>query len=131
MGCKRNPKIYNLKFDSSTDYPGLEVQVRTMTMGQLFRVWTNDDASNGSAPTFEMFLDRIVSWNLEEGDGTPVPVTREAIEGEDDDLISAILKQWVDAIRGVPTPLAADSDSGETPPVGLSLAAASSPNPGN
>lgn len=113
MGYKRNPKVYDLKFDETTDYPGLEVQVRTLTMGQLAHVWSAD----GSAlATYEMFVDRLVSWNLEDENGTPVPTTREAIEAEDDDLITTITKKWTQAVMGVPAPLVDSSSSGGTSP---------------
>lgn len=112
MGYKRNPKIYNLKFDDTTDYPGLEVQVRTLTMGQLYRALSDD---GGTQPNFDLFCDRIVSWNLEdEVTGEPVPVTREALEAEDDDLISTIIKRWISEVMGVPAPLDGASNSGGT-----------------
>lgn len=112
MGYKRNPKIYKLTFDETTDYPGLEVQVRTMTMGQLVSVWSGEIGT--SARTFDLFMDRLVSWNLETEDGQPVPVTREAVEAEDDDMVNAVIKRWTDAVLGVPAPLGGDSSSGGT-----------------
>lgn len=129
MGYKRNPKVYDLKFGADTEYPGLEVRVRSMTMGQLFKTWTGDETSNGAAATYGLLIDRIVSWNLEEEDGTPIPVTREAVDDQDDDMILAIQKQWLAAVRGVPAPLAGDSSSGGTSPEGLGLAESSSPSP--
>ncbi|SEO83567.1 hypothetical protein [Actinacidiphila rubida] len=111
-GYKRNPKIYLLKFDETTDYPGLEVQVRTLSMGQLVQVWTGE-GDGSSAATFEMFVERLVGWNLEdEVTGEPVPITREAIEAEDDDLVNAIIKRWTAAVLGVPAPLDGGSNSG-------------------
>jgi hypothetical protein len=112
VGYKRNPKIYRLTFDETTDWPGLEVQVRTLTMGQLVSVWSGEGGS--SARTFELFIDRLVGWNLEDEDGHPVPVTREAVEAEDDDMVVAIQKRWTDAVLGVPAPLGGDSSSGVT-----------------
>jgi hypothetical protein len=110
-GYKRNPKIYALKFDETTDYPGLEVQVRTLTMGQLVSVWTAEGGT-GSARTFELFMDRLVGWNLLDENDQPVPVTREAVEAEDDDLVQAVIKRWTDAVLGVPAPLESGSTSG-------------------
>lgn len=110
MGFKRNPKIYNLVFDETTSWPGLEVQVRTLTMGQLVSVWSGEGGT--SAKTFDLFMSRLVGWNLEDEDGNPVPVTREAVEAEDDDMVVAIQKRWTDAVLGVPAPLGGDSNSG-------------------
>jgi hypothetical protein len=111
VGYRRNPKIYKLVFDDTTDYPGLEVQVRTLTMGQLYRALGDDTGDRN----FDMFCERIVSWNLEdEITGEPVPVTREALEAEDDDLIGTIIKRWLAEVMGVPAPLESGSDSGGT-----------------
>jgi len=120
VGCKRNPKIYKLVFDEDTDHPGLEVQVRSLSMGQLLKVWAGDGTSAG---TFEMFAERLISWNLEdEVTGEPVPTTREALEAEDDDLINAIIKLWIAEVMGVPAPLESGSGSGVTSPVESMLA---------
>jgi hypothetical protein len=76
-------------------------------------VWTAEGGT-GSARTFELFMDRLVAWNLEDEQGLPVPVTREAVEAEDDDMVQAVIKRWTDAVLGVPAPLESGSTSGET-----------------
>jgi hypothetical protein len=119
VGYQRNPKVYKFTFDDTTDYPGLEVQVRTLTMGQLLEVWSGKGTSSA---TFEVFASQIVSWNLEDEAGQPVPVTREALLAEDDDMIQAIVKKWIAEVMGVPAPLESDSGSGETSAAELRLA---------
>lgn len=115
MGYKRNPKIYKLVFDETTDYPGLEVQVKTITMGQLIAMRTGkqDDDKDGTQVSVELLADRIVSWNLEDENGAPVPATLEAIYEEDDDLILGIINRWTDAVSAVRAPLQQSSPSGE------------------
>lgn len=115
MGHKRNSKVYNLVFDETTGYPGLEVQVRTLAMGQLLGIWT--DEGSKAAETFELFMDRLVGWNHEDEQGEPVPATREAVLAEDDDMINAIVKRWLAEVMGVSAPLESGSDSGATSPV--------------
>lgn len=120
MGYKRNPKVYNLKFGEDTEYPGLEVQVRSLSMGQLIAARTgkdDDDGKDGTEALIELLADRIIGWNLEDEDGTPVPTTLEAMKGEDSDLIMAIVDQWTDAVAGVKAPLDGTSNSGEISPV--------------
>lgn len=112
MGYTRNPKVYHLVFDSSTEYPGLEADVRTLSMGQLLAIWTKEGAN--SVATFDLFIERLVGWNLEDETGAPVPTTREAVLDEDDDLVQAIVKRWTNEVLGVPAPLESGSDSGET-----------------
>lgn len=116
MGYKRNPKIYKLIFGDDTDYAGLEVQVRTINLGQLLeaRTGTSSDTSKDVLQAnVELLAERIVSWNLEDEDGTPVPPTFEAMLAEDDDLIIAIINRWQAAVSGVPDPLPESSPSGE------------------
>lgn len=113
MGYKRNPKVYRLTFAEDTDYPGLEVQVRTLSLGQLLAIrakgQAGEDATSGMV---DLFADRLVAWNLEAEDGTPVPATREAVEAEDDDMILAVINRWQEAMAGVPAPLDSGSPSG-------------------
>lgn len=120
MGYKRNPKIYNLKFGDDTDYAGLEVQVRTITMGQLLAMRsgkTSDDDKDNIRVSVELLAERIVDWNLEDENGDPVPPTLDAILEEDDDFIFAIINRWTDAVSGVKAPLQQSSPSGEPSPV--------------
>lgn len=116
MGYKRNRKLYKLVFDQDTDYAGLEVVVGTVTMGQLLTMRTgkqDDDGKDGVQASVELLADRIVEWNLEDEDGQPVPPTLDAMYGEDDDLILAIINRWTDAISAVRAPLQQSSPSGE------------------
>lgn len=116
MGYKRSPKVYHLVFGADTDYPGLEVDARTLSMGQLLTVWSKEGA--GSSDTFDLFMERLVGWNLEdEVTGAPVPITREAVVAEDDDMINAIIKRWSAEVLGVSAPLESDSGSGGISPV--------------
>lgn len=115
MGYKRNPKIYKLKFGEDTDYAGLEVHVRGMTTGQVIAAKTGKD-EDGKGPLesmLDLLADRIVSWNLEDENGVPVPATRDAFLNEDEDMIAAIINHWMEAAAGVPDPLPQSSPSGE------------------
>ncbi|TVZ96525.1 hypothetical protein [Streptomyces sp. BK340] len=117
MGYKRNPKVYHLKFEG--EYDGLEVRVRSLSMGQLIAARTdNDDGGrDGTEAMVELLAERLVDWNLEDEDGAPVPPTLDAIKGEDHDMIMAIITQWTNAVAGVPAPLEQPSPAGETSPV--------------
>lgn len=121
MGYKRNPKVYAIAFGEDTDYPGLEVQVRTLSLGQLIDVRSRAD-EDGTKAMVDLFAERLVSWNLEDEDGRPVPATLDGIRGEDDDLILAVIRHWQDAMRGVPAPLESGSGSGVTSAVESRLA---------
>lgn len=117
MGFKRNPKIYNLKWDDG-EYAGLEVHVRSLTMGQLIATQNGEghNGKKGNAAQIELFAERLVSWNLEDENGQPVPTTLDAILAEDDDLILDINKRWAEAVMGVSAPLPQSSPAGEPSP---------------
>lgn len=116
-GYKRNPKIYKLVFDETTDYPGLEVQARTLSLGQLLDARTRDDDEDETKAMVDLFAERLVSWNLLDEDEQPVPATIEGIRDQDDDLILAVINRWQAAMRGVPAPLESGSASVGTSPV--------------
>jgi hypothetical protein len=82
-------------------------------MGQLVSDWSGEGGGSRQA-TFELFMDRLVGWNLGRG-RAPVPPRVEAVEDEDDDMVIAITNKWTEAVLGVPAPLeSGDSSSGET-----------------
>lgn len=113
-GYKRNRKIYKLVFDESTDYPGLEVQVRTLSLGQLLDARSRADDEDGTKRMVDLFAERLISWNLEDEDEQAVPATLDGIRDQDDDLILALIARWQEAMRGVPAPLDGASSSGAT-----------------
>lgn len=114
MGYKRNPKIYHLTW-ADGEYAGLEVNIRSLNMGQLLEAKSGKgaDGKDGLEGTVELLADRIVDWNLEDEDGNPVPATLEAMKGEDDDFVLGIINRWMEAVSGVPAPLDETSNSGE------------------
>lgn len=112
MGYTRNPKVYRITFADDTEYAGLEVVLRSLTTGQIIAVRRSDDDEDSVERMTALMADRIVSWNLENEDGTPVPPTLESIKGEDHDMTMAIIQKWTDAVSGVPAPLEQPSTSG-------------------
>lgn len=114
MGSRRNPKLYKLVFDEDTEYPGLEVTLRSLTIGQMRAIRTDGDDDEilvvGSA---KLIAKQLVSWNREDEDGNPLPPTLESLMGEEADLINLIVDRWTQAIRGVSAPLEQPSNDGE------------------
>jgi hypothetical protein len=79
----------------------------------------------------------IVSWNVEDDDGQPVPPTVQTLLDQDFAFLMAIMNSWVTAMSQAPPPLPGTSGSGGTSPEasipGLaesSSALPSSPAPG-
>lgn len=60
--------------------------------------------------------DGCVSWNLEDDDGQPVPITADTLWQEDPGFWTALVEAWTDAIAGVSGPLAQTSSAGPPSP---------------
>jgi hypothetical protein len=131
MGYKRSSKVYNLAFDDDGEFAGLEVRVRSMSVGKVrtflklrssLREGESDDAQAATAmdETFNMFAGCLLSWNLEDDAGFPVPATREGIDAQDVDFIMAVISAWMETMTGVPEqgPLDTPSSDGAPFPVG-------------
>jgi hypothetical protein len=111
MGFRPEKKVFRLKFEDS-ELEGLEVMAGGTTTGEMLDL---QDAEKGQvAFAIEMLGKRLISWNLEEEDGTPVPANADGLRSQDPDFVRAIIAAWTEAIGGVEAPLRAGSDSGET-----------------
>jgi hypothetical protein len=107
------PTVYNLVFD---DLDGLEVKAHGTSIGQVKKFLTfGEDASTGQTmELFDAFAKALISWNLEDDDGVPVPATAKGIDGfPDSRLMSTIVNTWMDAVSGVDDELGKDSSSGK------------------
>jgi len=62
------------------------------------------------------FAAALVSWNVEDEEGEPVPPTLDSIFAEDLGFVLAVIKAWMDAIAGVSGPLAPSLPAGEPSP---------------
>ena len=84
MGYKRNRKIYHLVW-ADGEYEGLEVNVRTLNIGQLIEAKTGKgvNGKDGLEGNVELLASLIVDWNLED------EVTGEPVGGD------LVLSTWV------------------------------------
>lgn len=118
MGYRKVPTIYTLiNFDG---HEGLVVRMKGISFGRVRRLLTalGDDAKDQDSmdAVFKQVSDSLVSWNLEDEDGTPVPPTAEAIDDLEFDMVIAIVNKWLDQITGPGPELGKDSNSGESFP---------------
>lgn len=118
MGSRRTPTLYKLTFDDTTDAPGFEITLRGLTIKERRELNTlvreGDTEMDVVARTCELLARQGVSWNREDEDGTPLPLTVESLMDEEPSLIVDISSKWQQAIFGVSAPLESDSPSGET-----------------
>ena len=135
MGYKVKKKLYKLIF-ADEDIASLEVVMTSAPMGDLLRLQQIDPKGAAKSPAefrelLEIFAGALLSWNLEDDDDQPVPITVDAFLAQDIDFIKDIIHAWTEAIAGVSVPLEGSSTSG-----GKSLEAsipmdAASPSPGS
>lgn len=103
---------------------GLEVRARRLSVEELLHIFGMADAEHlASNPTAERveradqllaaLAATLLSWNLEDRDGVPVPLTVEGLRTQDMPLIVAVRSALLDASTGVSRPLPPASPDGE------------------
>lgn len=122
MSYKR--KSYRLTWPEGHVRHGLVVSMRGMSIDDMnmvtaFKGVSKDDVEQSAellGSIADLLAGKMISWNLVDDDETPVPVTVEAIRGEDLTMIMEILNAWTDAAVGVKASLGKGSNSGPTFP---------------
>lgn len=104
-GFKRKRKTYKLDF-AGTEYDGLEVRVSGLTTGEYLELVSlsgpTEEGDREVEGMIRMFQRHLISWNLEDEDGTPVPTTYEAVADNDFTMNSTIVNAWTLALVSVP-----------------------------
>jgi hypothetical protein len=73
-----------------------------------------EDTRSGLVRQLEEFGDSLISWNLEDEHGTPLPCNRQSLFAIDNDLALALATEWLAVLGGkVSGPLSETSPSGE------------------
>lgn len=113
----REPSTIPLTFEPGDELHGLEVRMRGMSIADWLQA-AGLDGSDGddAAATMKRFYTALVSWNLEDEHGQPVPVTD--APNRDSRLIRRLNNTWIEALQGVhkADPLPDSSTSGENSP---------------
>lgn len=119
MGYKRK-RTHVLEFDDN-QFDGLEVVADSASMDEYFTIRDLLDRPTSTAAgarddlreIFDLLVPKLVSWNLEAEDGSPVPLDRETFGSQDREFTGAIVQAWLQAVQGVRRPLPTPSPSGE------------------
>lgn len=113
----REPSTITLTFEPGDEYHGLEARMRGMSIADWLQA-SGLDGSDGddAATTMKRFYDALVSWNLEDEDGTPIPVID--APNRDSRMIRRLNNAWIETLTGVhkADPLPEPSPSGGTSP---------------
>lgn len=69
----------------------------------------------------KLFTDRLISWNLEDEKGKPVPTTEKGVRSQERVWISRIINQWYKALAVISPPLSEPSTNGSQSEEGSTL----------
>lgn len=111
MGFVHSRPDYKLIFDGNLS--GLEVVAKAAGIGDYLAIseMAGTLATIPPDPSdvaklrklFEAFAKQLVSWNLEEPEGTPVPTTLKGLLSQDPRFVARIILAWMDAVAGTRT----------------------------
>jgi hypothetical protein len=110
---------YHLFFEDPKLH-GLEVVMSRMSVddslaldrARFAKASTLEDLTKNTEDVTDIVGEHLVSWNLERG-GLPVSCDAKGLRSHDGSLLDAIVDAYVQAVRGVPAPLAlSSSDTG-------------------
>ena len=135
MGFKpKRPTFKFVDWPDDSELAGLEIRARGVPTGTLLdlmdlaAVLEGKDAADVELDPEQMramrelfagFSKALVSWNIEDDDGTAVPATLEGLLGQDFQMVMTIVMTWLDVIGGIAAPLDHLSTGGRPSPVEL------------
>lgn len=115
MGYERS--TLTLTWPEESEFYGLEIQVKRLTVRQLTQVQKLGEKLTEStiAELIVILSKSIIKWNLEE-DGVPLDVSVEVLQDVDIALVQAVIETWIEVAVGVPLASKKTSSDGETLP---------------
>ncbi|MEU2730119.1 hypothetical protein ABZ650_20620 [Streptomyces griseoviridis] len=110
-------KTYLIQFAEGHEFHGAEARLSGMSYGEWEQVTGLDggEGETNGADAVKRFVDHLVSWNLEDEGGRPVPTTLDAVKSLDHNLVAALNNAYTQTLIGVhdADPLPETSPSGE------------------
>lgn len=112
MGYRKIPTIHTI--DDIPGEDGLIVRMQGISFGKVRRVTSllDDEGDGALGEIGKLVVSKLVSWNLEDEDGRPIPVTEDEFDELDFALVLKIVNAWLDCMTGVSDELGKDSSSG-------------------
>lgn len=126
MGFVRQRTVLVLDFEG-TELDGLTVRAERCSIADYIAIGnaidrpasTLEEFGRDAAELQELVIPRLIEWDLEEPDGTPIPLTADYIVGQDRHFQLALYTAYRYANVVVPRPLEKPSDSGGPSPAEL------------
>jgi hypothetical protein len=123
MGYRR--KVYSLKWAEGHSLHGLEVSFTGMSVGRMAKLTSLAGRLGGEGQLdgkledadvmFREMAACLVSWNLEDHRGEPVPATYEGLADQDVGFVMDLAFTWMEAVASVDNPLPSSSNGGPKP----------------
>lgn len=119
MGYKKVPVIHTLEFDGERE--GLVVRMKSLKIGDMRKiVKAMEDDDTDTAALLDVMVQHVakglVSWNMEDEDGSPIPATMDEVDQLDFDDLRDIMDKWLEKVSGPGPELGKDSNSGASFP---------------
>jgi hypothetical protein len=124
-------RVYRLVFENKhPSLTGVIARMRGLSIRQFLDVQRlaslAEQRSAGGAAATEQVLEavvelakvvgeRLIDWNIDDEDGRPVPADADGVLALDPESFTALIEEWLDAVAGVPVPLAGTSSDGPSP----------------
>jgi len=106
-GFKIPDKIAVITFEG-TDYDGAEIRAKLNVNFKYFseiQAAISEDNTNGLRVA-ELFGDHaLISWNLEDDAGDPIPANAEGMAMIPVELVNLMVGNWAEAVSDIPDPL--------------------------
>ncbi len=133
MAYTRKPKVFKVSFEEPNTLAGLTLTTRALSVkdfaefglkladvSELENAGTDRERLNKLSHLLDsleevrvMFADKLISWNMEEEDGSETPASVDGVMSLSDEEFYSIIGEWLSAVGGVEENLGKDSDSGE------------------
>lgn len=134
MTYVRKPKVFKVAFEEPHSLAGLSLQTHGLSVkefaafglklgavAEIEQAGTNAEKLSqlsGLLGAVEevrsMFAEKLISWDMQEEDGSPTPATPDGVNLLSDDEFFTLVAEWLSAIGGVDESMGKDSTHGET-----------------
>lgn len=115
MARIKTPRIIGIEFTEGPN-EGLNIRIKSVKFGRVRRLIALMDSEDKDVEIMDemssLLADALVSWDLQEEDGSPVEPNLEAIDDLEFDEVIDIINRWLDNITGPERELGKDSNSG-------------------
>lgn len=116
MGFRPQKTEYNLHFEDKA-LAELELKVTACSVNEFNEIMSGadavgQDAINGANKLLAKFAENIVSWNMENDDGSPMAISAESLGALEQPLVIRLIAAWQAAMVTVPNQLRPRSSSG-------------------